>query len=139
MNHRSLFTRPTGAGRRSRVAAQAFAVVAVGALALSACGSDSDGGSADVADAPKFAAGSTMAKLADAGKITIGTKFDQPGFGLKALSGKPEGFDVEVGKIIAGKLGIAADKITWKETISAVREDAIEKSEVDVGNQYTNA
>jgi glutamate transport system substrate-binding protein len=138
MNPRFLIARSTGAKRRSRVAAQAFAVLAVGALALSACGSSSDGDKADVADAPKFAAGSTMAKLADAGKITIGTKFDQPGFGLKALSGKPEGFDVEVGKIIAAKLGIAADKITWKETISAVREDVIEKGEVDlVAATYT--
>jgi hypothetical protein len=66
----------------------------------------------------------------------VAQRGNQPGFGLKALSGKPEGFDVEVE---VGKLGIAADKITWKETISAVREDAIEKSEVDIGNQYTNA
>jgi glutamate transport system substrate-binding protein len=131
MNHRSL-TRSTGAGHRSRVAAQVFAALAVGALALSACGSsDGDSGNTDVADAPKFAAGSTMAKLADAGKVTVGTKFDQPGFGLKALSGKPEGFDVEIAKILAAKLGISADKITWKETPSATREDVIENDEVN--------
>ena len=47
-----------------------------------------------------------MAKLHDAGKITIGTKFDQPLFGLKGLDGKPVGFDVEIGKIIASELGI---------------------------------
>ena len=41
------------------------------------------------------------------GTITIGTKFDQPLFGLKGPDGKPEGFDVEIGKIIAAKLGIA--------------------------------
>ena len=55
--------------------------------------------------------GTTMAKLADAGKITIGTKFDQPGFGLLNLEDKPEGFDVEVAKIIAGALGIGEDDI----------------------------
>ena len=32
-------------------------------------------------------------------------------FGLKGLDGKPAGFDVEIGKIIAAELGIAADKI----------------------------
>ena len=51
-----------------------------------------------------------MAELAEAGKITVGTKFDQPLFGLKGLSGEPEGFDVEIAKIIAAKLGIAEDE-----------------------------
>ena len=32
---------------------------------------------------PKFEAGTTMEKLSKAKKITIGTKFDQPLFGLK--------------------------------------------------------
>jgi glutamate transport system substrate-binding protein len=123
--------------RRTRATVRVFAALAVGALALSACGG-SDGDSTDVADAPKFAAGSTMAKLADAGKLTVGTKFDQPGFGLKGLDGKPEGFDVEVAKIIAAKLGIDEDKITYKETPSAIREEVIEKGEVDlVAATYT--
>ena len=138
MNANTLINRPIGGRRRARAAARIFAVLAVGALALSACGDSDEGGSADVADAPKFAAGSTMAKLADADKVTIGTKFDQPGFGLKNLSGKPEGFDVEVAKIIAAKLGIDEDKITWKETPSAVREEVIEKGEVSlVAATYT--
>ncbi len=54
-----------------------------------------------------------MAKLASAGTINIGTKFDQPLFGQVGLDGKPVGFDVEIGKLIAAKLGIAADKIEW--------------------------
>jgi glutamate transport system substrate-binding protein len=138
MNPSTRFTRPVGR-RRAWVTARVLAVLAVGALALSGCGGGDDD-SADVADADAsdFAAGSTMAKLADAKKITIGTKFDQPGFGLKSLSGKPEGFDVEIGKIIAGKLGIEEDAITWKETPSAIREEVIEKGEVDlVAATYT--
>ena len=66
-----------------------------------------------VAEKPSFAADTTMAKLSSAGKITIGTKFDQPLFGQKGLDGKPVGFDVEIGKLIAAKLGIPADKIEW--------------------------
>ena len=130
MNAISLTNRSTGGRRRARATARVLAILAVGALALSACGG-SDGSTADVADSPKFESGSTMAKLADAGKVTIGTKFDQPGFGLKGLDGKPEGFDVEVAKSIAAKLGISADSITWKETPSAIREEVIEKGEVD--------
>ena len=50
-----------------------------------------------------------MADIDDAGTVRVGTKFDQPGFGLQNLEGTPEGFDVEIAKIIAGKLGVAPD------------------------------
>jgi len=114
----------------------ATALVAV-ALVLAACGGDSTSSTQPAAN-PTFAAGTTMERLAAAGKITIGTKFDQPGFGLQNLEGKPEGFDVEIAKLIAAKLGIAADKITWVETPSKVREEKIERGEVDlVAATYT--
>jgi glutamate transport system substrate-binding protein len=73
-----------------------------------------------------------MAELAEAGSITIGTKFDQPLFGLMGPSGVPEGFDVEIGKIIASELGIAEDDIEWKESVSANREPFIQNGEVDI-------
>lgn len=102
------------------------------ALSMAACGSSDDGDTdVDVAKDTKFEAGTTMAKLADAGKVTVGTKFDQPGFGLKGLGDTPEGFDVEVAKIIAGALGISPDNITWKETTSDIRETAIQDGDVD--------
>ena len=107
-----------------------MAIIAA-AFALSACGDGDDAGT-ETEDAPSFAAGSTMATLADAGKITIGTKFDQPGFGFKGLEDAPEGFDVEIGKIIAAKLGIEPDQITWTETVSAVREEFIATDKVDM-------
>jgi glutamate transport system substrate-binding protein len=84
------------------------------------------------AKAPKFEAGTTMAALNAAQTVTIGTKFDQPLFGLKGLSGQPEGFDVEVAKIIAGDLGIPESKIAWVETPSAVREEKIAQGAVDL-------
>ena len=111
---------------------RAGAVLAVAALALTACGGDDGGEAGSDEAAPTFASGSTMQKLADADAITVGTKFDQPGFGLQGLGGKPEGFDVEVAKIIATKLGIPEDKIEYKETPSAVREEVIERGEVDM-------
>jgi glutamate transport system substrate-binding protein len=100
-------------------------------LALAACGDDDGGSTATVEEDPEFEAGTTMAELSEAGTVTIGTKFDQPGFGLLGLEEDPEGFDVEVAKIIAGALGIAPDDIEWQETPSTVREEVIERGEVD--------
>ena len=108
-------------------------VGAAAALGLAACGGGGDEepvvAEVDTADFPE---GSTMAKLADAGKITIGTKFDQPLFGQAGPDGKPVGFDVEIGKILAGALGIDADGIEWTETVSANREPFIENGQVDI-------
>lgn len=102
-------------------------------LGLTACGSDSNDDKITTPVAkPSFAAGSRMADIAAAGKLTVGTKFDQPLFGLKGLSGKPEGFDVEIAKIIAAKLGIAEDKITFVESVSANREPFLQQKKVDL-------
>lgn len=110
------------------------AALAIAALALSACGSD-EGGEAPappVAEDAEFEEGTTMATLAEAGTITVGTKFDQPGFGLQGLEGEVEGFDVEVAKIIAGGLGIAPEDVVFEEAPSAVREEVIEQGQVDM-------
>ncbi len=111
------------------------ALTAAAVLALTACGgSDDEGSSPEVSDvaAADFPEGSTMAELAEAGSITIGTKFDQPLFGLVGPDGTPEGFDVEIGKIIAGALGIPEDGIEWTETVSANRESFIQSGQVDL-------
>ncbi|MET4133817.1 glutamate ABC transporter substrate-binding protein [Pseudarthrobacter sp. PvP090] len=102
------------------------------ALSLSACGGSTSSSNPPVAEKPSFAADTTMAKLSSAGKIVIGTKFDQPLFGQKGLDGKPVGFDVEIGKLMAAKLGIPADKIEWVETVSANREQFIKQGKVDM-------
>ncbi len=114
---------------RTRLA-RPLALTAAAMLALGACASN-DGGSEGPADPGDFAEGSTMARLAEAGKVTVGTKFDQPLFGLVGPNGIPEGFDVEIAKLIAGELGIAEGDITWTETVSAVREDSIANGSVD--------
>jgi glutamate transport system substrate-binding protein len=113
-----------------------LALAAVTAVALAGCAggdSGSDAGSESTPEpAPTFAAGSTMETLSEAGEITIGTKFDQPLFGLVGPDGTPEGFDVEIGTIIAGKLGIDPENINWVETVSANREPFIQNGEVDL-------
>jgi len=113
-----------------------IAVAAVLALTATACGGNEPAQTETPAESPSaaasFEAGTTMATLSEAGEITVGTKFDQPLFGLKGLSGDPEGFDVEIAKIIAADLGIPEDGLSFVETPSAVREEKIETSEVDM-------
>jgi len=108
------------------------AIATASILALGACAGGGDNETPEPPAAAEFEAGTTMAALNEAGKITIGTKFDQPLFGLKGLDGNPVGFDVEIGKIIASELGIPEDGIEWVETVSANREPFIENGTVDI-------
>ncbi|RGE20729.1 glutamate ABC transporter substrate-binding protein [Leucobacter sp. wl10] len=122
-----------------RIAKYAAVLAAAGALTLTACasGSPNDAGNEQTTTAPveevTFDEGTTMAKLQNAGKITIGTKYDQPLFGLmNPGTNQPEGFDVEIGKLIASKLGLSDKQIQWKEAVSANREPFIQNGEVDI-------
>jgi glutamate transport system substrate-binding protein len=86
-----------------------------------------------VEEAPAFEAGTTMARLSDAGKVTIGVKYDQPGIGfLEPGADEPSGIDIEMAKIIAAELGIEPGGITWKETVSDNREPFIQNATVDL-------
>ncbi len=121
-----------------RLTRYAAAAAALGVV-LTGCSSEAGNQAGDAADSTvdvaqgvEFDAGTTMADLADAGSITIGTKYDQPGFGLLNPNGVPEGFDVEIGKIIAAKLGIEPEQITFVETVSANRESFIQNGQVDI-------
>lgn len=115
------------------------ALAAAAVLTATACGGSApEATGPPLAEAPTFEAGTTMARLSEAGALRVGTKFDQPGFGLQGLDGTPTGFDVEVAKIIAAGLGIAPDAITYTEAPSAVREEIIETDTVDlVAATYT--
>ncbi|MGB3911468.1 MAG: glutamate ABC transporter substrate-binding protein [Pseudolysinimonas sp.] len=123
---------------RHRTRLSITALAAAGVLVLAGCvDSSAPGGDPDPGDPTEFEAvpfedGTTMAELADAGAITIGTKFDQPLFGLEGPDGTPEGFDVEMGLIIAKHLGIEPGNIEWIETVSANREPFIQAGTVDV-------
>jgi len=136
------------------------ALLSAATLALAACGggdaeTDTDAGAgAEDTMAPEdtmaasdgasdeamaeFPEGSTMAAIVEAGTLRVGTKFDQPGFGLANLEGTPEGFDVEIAKIIAEELGIPEDSIEYTETPSAIREEVLINGDVDlVAATYT--
>ncbi|MGV0627404.1 glutamate ABC transporter substrate-binding protein [Mycolicibacter minnesotensis] len=67
----------------------------------------------------------------DSGKITIGVKFDQPGLSVKRPDGTLGGFDVDVARYVAARLGYPADRITWIEAPSGQREMLLRNGQVD--------
>jgi glutamate transport system substrate-binding protein len=108
-------------------------------LAGAACGGDDDdgGGSREpAAEAPAFPAGTTMARIQERGRLIVGTKFDQPLFGLKnPTNDEIEGFDVEIAELIAEGIfgeGAAEGKVRFVETPSKVRETVIRQGRVDI-------
>jgi glutamate transport system substrate-binding protein len=115
--------------RHSRTTLAAGLAVVV--LILSACGSASVA-APTTAPLLDYEAGTSMARIAAAGRIRVGIKYDQPGFGVKGMDGQFSGFDVEVAKIIAGALGLTDDNITWVESPSNAREDQIQNAGVDL-------
>jgi len=62
--------------------------------------------------------------------IVVGTKFDQPGLGLRNPDGSMSGFDVDVAKFVAKELGYTEDQIEWKESPSGQRENLIANDQV---------
>ena len=95
--------------RIRRIARRALAALAAVActMSLAACGAD------------------------ESGKIRIGIKFAQPGLGFKK-SGPYVGFDVDVAKYVAKKLGYSEDEIVWKEAPSKQREAMLQNGDVDM-------
>ena len=122
------------------------------AITAAACGSDSKAAepaattvaAATTAATTAAAAAATTAApvalpaavqaLKAKGKITIGVKFDVPLFGLKnPTNGQIEGFDVEIGKLIAKAIyGTADGKIEFVEAVSKNREPFIQAGQVDL-------
>lgn len=118
-------------------------VLALGAAGCGSSSTDLGGGTSqanspsyEIVTNPAFTAGSTMDGLAKAKKIVVGVKYDQPGIGNKnPATGKVEGFDIEIAKIIAGRLGLDyndAGQVEFKETISANRQPFLQNGTVDI-------
>ena len=136
--------------RKSTILSAAGAALLLGLTACGPAGSAGPGGvddsgsgdggeatgngpySLEIAENPEFEEGTMMAELAEAGTITIGTKFDQPLFGLQGPDGTPVGFDVAIAALVAAELGIAFEDIEWTEAQSSVRESFLESDQVDM-------
>jgi glutamate transport system substrate-binding protein len=64
--------------------------------------------------------------------LRIGVKADQPGLGLRLPDGTFAGFDVEVARYVAAKLGVSPDHIIFVPVTSATRQAALENGSVDM-------
>jgi ABC-type amino acid transport substrate-binding protein len=111
-----------------------IALLAILALLGAACGGDDedgeDAGSGDTEAAEEFDAGTTMAELQEKGEVVIGVKYDVPPFGFEnPESGEVEGFDVDLGKYIADKLGVEP---VFQEAISDNRIPFLQDGTVDL-------
>ncbi|UDY25159.1 transporter substrate-binding domain-containing protein [Nocardioides sp. Kera G14] len=104
-------------------------------LAMGGC--STSGGKGETTSGAKVAPVSGLTgyakQLAQSGRLRIGVKYDAPGIGYLA-PGKttPAGFDVEIAKILAGGLGIPADKIEWVQMLNSTREQALTSNAVDL-------
>lgn len=107
-------------------------------LAFAGCGDDDETGGGSRADATatptpeveKFAAGTVLGDIQKEGKITIGVKFDVPPFGFKnPKTDEVEGFDVDLGRAVAERLGVEPDFI---EAISDNRIPFLEDGTADL-------
>jgi glutamate transport system substrate-binding protein len=115
----------TPVGSRTRTTLVAAALMLV--LPLVAC-SDDDG-----EDEQPIELTGRPADLADDGAIRIGVKYDQPGIGRRPPGADvPDGFDIEIGRIIADRLGIDEADITWVEAVSDSREQLLEGGSFDL-------
>jgi len=114
----------------------------VGGLALTACGKEgapadevTGGGpetTAAVETDVKVEGSPTFDRMTQNGKVVIGVKEDQPGLGYKdPTTGEYSGFDIEIARLIAAKLGFGEDKIEYKTVQSAGREAAVTNGTVD--------
>jgi glutamate transport system substrate-binding protein len=109
----------------TRRIAVVIAVSAVLGAGVSACGGSSGGGSSGSGGGH-----SIVDKARDDKTLNIGVKPDQPGLGLQDSAGQYTGFDIDVAKYIAKKLG--ATKINWVPTLSANREAFLQQGKVDL-------
>jgi ABC-type amino acid transport substrate-binding protein len=112
--------------------------LSAGVLAIAGCGGDDEGSGgsegevkgAQATNVEKFPADTSLGKIQAKGEITIGVKFDVPPFGVKnPQSGEVEGFDVEMGKAVADKLGV---KPKFIEAISDNRIPFLEDGTADL-------
>src|SRR5919198_3225033 len=112
-----------------------LAALVATALVAAGCGGDEEETGGGPAGAPavkveKFPADTTLGKIQQKGELKIGVKYDVPPFGFKnPQTNQVEGFDVDLGKALAQRLGV---KPRFIEAISDNRVPFLQDGTADV-------
>ncbi|MET7844037.1 glutamate ABC transporter substrate-binding protein [Streptomyces sp. NPDC005356] len=116
----------------TRTAAAVLGLVLTASL-TTGCSTSDEPTRNTAADTTAFPSGSTMDKIRKRGRLIVGVKYDQPAFGLlNPLTGQPEGFDIEIARLIAKNLTGSKKNITFVETVTANREAFLQQGKVDL-------
>ncbi|HEY9939572.1 TPA: amino acid ABC transporter substrate-binding protein [Neisseria meningitidis] len=90
-----------------------FVLGGIAALVLAACGGSESGSGASSAPAQSAVSGSLIERINNKGTVTVGTEGTYAPFTYHDKDGKLTGYDVEVTRAVAEKLGV---KVEFKET-----------------------
>lgn len=90
-----------------------FVLGGIAALVLAACGGSEGGSGASSAPAQSAVSGSLIERINNKGTVIVGTEGTYAPFTYHDKDGKLTGYDVEVTRAVADKLGI---KVEFKET-----------------------
>lgn len=104
-------TRTNGTPRALRAGVALAAVVA-----LTACGIGN----------------AATASVSSADSLTIGVYPDRPGLSLRDSAGVYKGFDIDVAKYIARRLGVPEDHLRWRPVTVAQREPVLLEGQADM-------
>lgn len=106
------------------------ALVAAASVLVVACGGP-DEPAPTTSSRPAESA--TLKRITDHGKIIIGLRADTPGLAHRdPVSGAFDGFEVELGKLIAAGLGLKPDQITFTQLTSDTGLPSVAAGTVDI-------
>ncbi|MBG6087799.1 glutamate ABC transporter substrate-binding protein [Actinomadura viridis] len=101
---------------RARRTGLLAALTAAATLAAGACGVAGDG----------------RESVADKDSLVVGVYTDHPGLGLRRPDGGHEGFDIDVAREVAGRLGVRGSALTFRRVTAATREGQLREGAVDL-------
>ena len=90
-----------------------FVLGTIAAVVLAACGGEGSNSASSAPDQSSAASGSLIERINNKGTITVGTEGTYAPFTYHDKDGKLTGYDVEVTRAVADKLGV---KVEFKET-----------------------
>ncbi|KAF7599621.1 MAG: hypothetical protein CGU29_04460 [Candidatus Dactylopiibacterium carminicum] len=84
-------------------------------------------------DKPSAPGGGTLERIQKRGSLVVGARLDLPGVvQLNPLTNAVEGFDADIARALAARLGLSAAKVRFTEVPSASRETALNQGLVDI-------